>query len=153
MINPETLDLSTLPSVALEAKSDLPTQSAIYFAIDSQGTIQYIGQSVNVNQRWQGHHRTKALKALGGVRIAYLTLDTDLLREVEFALIKYFNPPLNRSALEKTGIVQLIIEIDAELMQTLKDLAKQEDRTLKAFVTRALKREAAIAKSNDGVAA
>jgi hypothetical protein len=51
------------------------------------------------------------------------------------------------------ALVQLIVEVEEDFKETLKDLAKQEDRTLKAFVTRALKREAAIAKSNDGVAA
>lgn len=144
MINPETLDLSALPSVALESKSDLPNQSAIYFAIDSQGVIQYIGRSMNVNQRWQGHHRAKELKSLGGIRIAYLGLDADLLPEVEAALIKYFNPCLNRSALDKTGMVQLIIEVEEDLKKTLKDLADKEERTLKVYVTRILK--AAIAK-------
>lgn len=42
--------------------------------------------------------------------------------------------------------VQLIVEVDEEFKETLKTLAKKEDRTLKAFVTRALK-DAAIAKS------
>lgn len=51
------------------------------------------------------------------------------------------------------ALVQLIIEVEEDFKETLKDLAKQEDRTLKAFVTRALKREAAIAKSGNGVAA
>ena len=51
------------------------------------------------------------------------------------------------------ALVQLIVEVEEDFKETLKDLAKQEDRTLKAFVTRALKREAAIAKSGNGVAA
>lgn len=48
--------------------------------------------------------------------------------------------------------VQLIVEVDEEFKETLKTLAKKEDRTLKAFVTRALK-DAAIAKSKNEVAA
>jgi hypothetical protein len=52
MINPESLDLSALPWLPLEAKSAFPKQSAIYFAIDSLGNIQYIGRSVNVKNRW-----------------------------------------------------------------------------------------------------
>lgn len=138
MIDPQSLDLSSLPSVPLGSKSELPNEAAIYFAIDSQRTIQYIGRTANLNQRWQGHHRTKALKAMGQVRIAYLALDADLLPSVENALIKYFDPALNRSAQEKTGIVQLVVEIDKELMENLKALAKAEDRTLKATVIRLL---------------
>ncbi|MFN8994600.1 MAG: hypothetical protein ACK5X3_13195 [Pseudomonadota bacterium] len=48
--------------------------------------------------------------------------------------------------------VQLIVEVDKEFKEKLIALAKEEDRTLKAFVTRALK-DAAIAKSGSGVAA
>lgn len=95
MINPETLDLSTLPWLPLEEKSAFPKQSAIYFAIDSQGDIQYIGRSVNVKQRWMQHHKFDELQAIGGVRIAYLFLDADLLSIVEAALIEWFHPPLN----------------------------------------------------------
>lgn len=48
--------------------------------------------------------------------------------------------------------VQLIVEVDKEFKEKLIALAKEEDRTLKAFVTRALK-DAAIAKSGNGIAA
>ena len=96
MINPETLDLSTLPSVALESKSDLPTQSAIYFAIDPQGVVQYVGRSANLNNRWVQHNKLKELESIGGIRISYLSLDCDLLTDVEKALIRWFNPPLNK---------------------------------------------------------
>jgi predicted transcriptional regulator len=44
--------------------------------------------------------------------------------------------------------VQLIVEVDEEFKETLKTLAKKEDRTLKAFVTRALK-DAAIARAEE----
>ena len=100
-VNPETLDLKSLPSVALESRSKLPEQSAIYFAIDSLGNIQYIGQTANLKQRWIGHHRFKQLKSLDGVRIAYMFLDSDLLPSVEKALIDWFKPALNNSQSEK----------------------------------------------------
>ena len=95
MINPETLDLSSLPSIPLTSRSDLPTQSAIYFAINSLGIIQYIGRTANLRQRWQSHHRFNQLSAMGEVRIAYLFLDADLLPNVEEALIAWFKPCLN----------------------------------------------------------
>ena len=97
MISPEAIDLNSLPSVELESKSELPEQSAIYFAIDSQGAIQYIGRSSNLKNRWINHHRFNQLKSLGGVRIAYLFLDLDLLPSVEKALIEWFKPALNNS--------------------------------------------------------
>ncbi len=43
-INPATIDPLALPSVSLQERSQLPTTPCIYFAIDSQGVVQYIGR-------------------------------------------------------------------------------------------------------------
>ena len=98
MINPSELKLDTLPWLPLEARSAFPRQPAIYFAIDSEGTVQYIGRSINPRIRWSGHHRFSDLQRLGGIRIAYLFVDADLLPAVEESLISWFNPPLNRNS-------------------------------------------------------
>ncbi len=95
MINPESLDLSTLPWLPLDERTAFPKQPAIYFAIDSQGNIQYIGRSVNPKIRWYSHHKYDELQAIGNIRIAYLFMDVDLLPSVESALIDWFDPPLN----------------------------------------------------------
>lgn len=79
MIDPENLDLAVLPWLPLEATSAFPKQSAIYFAIDSLGEIQYIGRSVNPKQRWACHHKFSDLQEIGNIRIAYLFIDADLL--------------------------------------------------------------------------
>ena len=103
MINPETLDLTSLPWLPLEEKSAFPKKSAIYFAIDSLGTIQYIGRSLDVHQRWLNHHKYKTLNDIGNIKIAYLFIDAvELLPEIEAALIDWFNPPLNISHRYKT---------------------------------------------------
>ena len=96
MINPQSVNPFALPSVPLENRKQLPEKPCIYFAIDSRGAIQYIGQSKNLRQRWSGHHRYSALDELGGVKVAWLELsDESLLYSVETALIQYFDPPLN----------------------------------------------------------
>lgn len=96
MIEPSAINPLTLPSVALEMRSQLPTSPCIYFAIDSQGMVQYIGQSGNLQLRWEYHHRQKQLELMNGVVIAWLTIDSlHLLAEIEAALINWFNPPLN----------------------------------------------------------
>lgn len=95
MINPSSIDLSSLPWLPLDARSAFPRQPAIYFAIDSQNQIQYIGRSINPQTRWQYHHQYRQLQAIGSIRIAYLFMDADLLPEIEEALISWFNPPLN----------------------------------------------------------
>ena len=97
MIDPTTIDPIALPSVPLENRRDLPVKPCIYFAIDSQGIVQYIGRSINPKNRWKNHQRKKMLLAMGGVRIAYVSVDPSLLSEVEKALIQWFAPPLNNT--------------------------------------------------------
>jgi hypothetical protein len=118
MINLSSINPMMLPFVPLEDRSALPLDPCIYFAIDSQGTIQYIGRSVNPRQRWQYHHRHDDLVQMTGVRIAYLNLDADLLPVVEKALIEWFNPPLNCD----------MAEVHARAMKTraLRILSKEE---------------------------
>lgn len=98
MIDPQSIDLSALPWVPLSATAGFPAQPGIYFAIDPQNNIQYIGRSKDVRGRWKNHHRFEDLQAIGGVRISYLFIEAvDLLPEMEMALISWFNPPLNRA--------------------------------------------------------
>ena len=97
MIDPQSLDLTSLPSVCLADRSLLPPTAGIYFAIDSLGAIQYIGRSNNVRNRWKKHNRYEELILLEGVKIAYLLVDVyQLLPGIEAALIAWFNPPLNK---------------------------------------------------------
>lgn len=96
MINPKDLDLNTLPWLPLTEKVSFPEQPAIYFAIDANDVIQYIGRSKNPRQRWRQHHRYKELNAIAGIKIAYLFIDRlELFSEIEKALIAWFNPCLN----------------------------------------------------------
>jgi excinuclease UvrABC nuclease subunit len=95
IIDPNSIDLATLPSLCLSRRSELPEAPAIYFAIDSLDQIQYIGRSQNLRQRWASHHRHFQLQAIDSVRIAWLRCDdVSLLAEIETALIEWFEPPL-----------------------------------------------------------
>jgi hypothetical protein len=96
MINPEAIDLNSLPWLPLEARSAFPRQPAIYFAINRDGEVQYIGISQDPKRRWAQHHRYEDLQESKGVKIAYLFVeDVALLRPIESALIAWFRPPLN----------------------------------------------------------
>jgi GIY-YIG catalytic domain len=98
MIEIQAINPLSLPSVLLEKSQYLPTTSCIYFAIDSNNVVQYIGRSQNLKSRWSSHQRYGQLKRMGGIRIAYIEIfDHSLLPEIEIALIKHFNPPLNIS--------------------------------------------------------
>lgn len=95
MINPADIQINELPSVALADKDRLPETPSIYFAIDSQGVVQYIGRSVNPRHRWLNHHRYDQLSEMSGVKIAYVGCPMELLDDIEQALIDWFGPLLN----------------------------------------------------------
>ena len=99
-INPQDINLASLPWLPLEAKSAFPQQPAIYFAIDFCGNVQYIGRSVNPKSRWSSHHKFPELQKIGQIKISYLFIESiELLPEIEKALILWFDPPLNTAKL------------------------------------------------------
>ncbi|MDZ8135795.1 MAG: GIY-YIG nuclease family protein [Nostoc sp. DedQUE04] len=55
MINPQTINPFFLPSVTLEKRSQLPVTSGIYFVIDIQNKVRYIGKAINLRERWRNH--------------------------------------------------------------------------------------------------
>lgn len=105
MIEPKLLDFATMPSLLLSQRAYLPATAGIYFAIDSLDQIQYIGRSVNIRNRWLGHHRKPELEILGNVRIAWVEIeDLTLLSQIEQMCIDYFDPPLNGLRSQDTKI-------------------------------------------------
>jgi DNA-binding Xre family transcriptional regulator len=101
MIDPKSLNIAALPALPLTDRQSFPPVSCIYFAIDSQGEIQYIGRTVNMQQRWITHHRYPVLAGMEQIRIAYMPVEPDLLPSVEAALIDWFDPPLNGARTER----------------------------------------------------
>lgn len=102
-IAPESIDPLNLPSLPLESRKDLPNCQGIYFVISSQGLIQYIGRTNNLKKRWQKHHRLSQLEKYLDVKIAWLEVsDCSLLPLIEKALIEWFKPYLNQTAVEGT---------------------------------------------------
>jgi len=136
MINPQKLDLKSLPWLPLEEKSSFPRKSAIYFAIDSTEKVQYIGRSNNVYQRWINHHKYNHLANIGNIKISYLFIDNlELLPEIETALIEWYQPPLNkvysRSDLtQKTSIQIKLKELRENRGISQNELARQLEMSL-----------------------
>ena len=90
--------LDILPSVPFDERNKLPNESGIYFVIDSQEIVQYIGRSQNIHKRWEKHHRNSQLADMCGVNIAYLKIsEVAFLPSIEKALIREFNPLLNNT--------------------------------------------------------
>ena len=135
MINPSEIDIASLPALPLCERSNLPTSPAIYFAIDSLGKIQYIGQSSNPRRRWSQHHKHGDLEVICGVKIAYLEVsDASLLRSIESALIQWFDPPLNGWTTQPNpGYTKVVrtIEIDVpNLGERIKGARKSDSRSV-----------------------
>jgi hypothetical protein len=140
MIDPQSLDLTSLPSVCLADRSLLPPTAGIYFAIDSLGTVQYIGKASGkdgLNGRWKSliHHRCRQLQSIGGVKIAYMSIDTpELLPQIEKALIDWFDPPLNfsptpeRPTKRTRPTDRVNYKLDSEIRQLLSRIAERQGR-------------------------
>ena len=140
MIDPKSIELSILPSFPLKKRSKLPSIAGIYFAIDSFGTVQYIGRSTNIKQRWRCHHNQRELEALESIRIAYIVCPEDLLIEVELALIHWFAPPLNGGKMSYLTSHSMEVvkqtRVDApDLPQRIKTAREADGRSVQVLAT------------------
>lgn len=92
-----TLQIAQLPSLAFEHRRDLPPIPALYFALDAQVSILYIGQTGNLRDRWKAHHRAPQMME-GGFRIHWREIaDEEARLSAERQSIAFFRPPWNRS--------------------------------------------------------
>lgn len=87
--------LESLPWIPLSATAGFPAEPGIYFAVDCDGRVQYVGRSVNVKRRWGRHHKYKELILIGNVHIRYLSVNKEDLVSLEAMYIEMFQPPLN----------------------------------------------------------
>lgn len=97
-----------LPHVLLKSKELLPEDSGIYYVIDENKLIWYIGKAKNIKTRWDGktHHR---ILQLGSQKrkvfhIYYEKIPPDQLTQVEKARIEKYKPQLNGSKVTKKTI-------------------------------------------------
>jgi hypothetical protein len=95
MIDPQSLELSALYSLPLLDKERLPSITAVYFCLSPNNEVLYIGQTINLVNRWTQHHRYQHLKEIDGVRIAWLEVPAEMLLSIEESLIDRFKPLLN----------------------------------------------------------
>lgn len=92
-----SVQIGHLPSLAFEHRRDLPIISALYFVLDNQMNIMYIGQTGNLRDRWKSHHRALQMEG-GGYRIHWKVIANEQQRlKGERQSVKFFRPPWNRS--------------------------------------------------------
>ncbi|MBE9040990.1 GIY-YIG nuclease family protein, partial [Oscillatoriales cyanobacterium LEGE 11467] len=85
-----------LPHRTLQGRDSLPSSSGIYIVF-AGGSIVYVGQSVDIKQRWKSHHKYDELTKYPRVAIRFFLAPVGLLDEFEEYLIKRFVPLLNES--------------------------------------------------------
>jgi len=131
-----TIIPAALPSLPLEERKALPDTAAVYFVLAGD-TMLYIGQSVNVRQRWYAHHRFAQLNAYGGCRIAWLHVDdARLLDDLEQACRAHFRPILNNSAVLGSDCT-IVVRIPRAIYARISDLAAADQRSV-SWMTRRL---------------
>ena len=140
MIDPETIKLDSLPCISLSSRNNLPEIAAIYFVLNVEGVVQYIGRTNNLKTRWKYHHHLNKLQNYQEVKISWLQVsDASLLSEIEIVLIQHFKPHLNRGKLRKlrshlpiekrTSMkVRRIIDIEVEGLGEKIKYARETDR-------------------------
>lgn len=110
-----------LPSLPLAERSHLPSCPAIYFVMQDN-CILYIGQTVNLTQRWTAHHKWSQLVKMDvPIRIAWLECsDKILLTQIEAALISQFTPKLNYIPTDKANDVFIRVFLNSEMRTRFK---------------------------------
>lgn len=92
-------NFNNLPSLNLIDKQKLPEYSAIYFAVVS-GQVLYVGQAVNLRNRWQNHHRLPQLEAINRrcqVKLFWINCLSTELNDLERQYIQFYCPTLNQT--------------------------------------------------------
>lgn len=91
-----------LPFVDYRDRWRLPQTSAVYFAVINRTSIEYVGSTGNLKQRWGTHHHRVRLAAMGDVTIAYVECEYGpVLWGAEAAAIRQFWPALNLETVQK----------------------------------------------------
>ena len=91
--------IAKLPNLPLKSRGELPEKSGIYYVIDDQSIIWYIGLAKNLRSRWAGksHHRIYQLEKQRKkvFTIYYEFVHETQLDAIEQQRIEQYNPQLN----------------------------------------------------------
>ena len=118
-------ELNQLPHVEFSKKDRLPETAGIYFVVDKNQKIWYIGQAQNLRSRWVGHHRTNQIKKINAkseVKLFWYCCekDEDTLTQLENYFINKYYPILNQTKVEAKEITPSEIELRNTLVKISK---------------------------------
>lgn len=109
----------------LTQRAQLPAQPGIYVVVDAEAQVWYVGQSVNLNTRWNGsgHHRYKQLSRTNKKRvykIYWQVFPVEQLDAKEQLYIDRLKPHLNYSQVKRYA--RKAIQPKAEISRLLKTI-------------------------------
>ena len=119
---PDGFNLNVLPCVEFVNRAHLPVTSGIYFAIDYNDKIWYIGKAQNLRTRWCGHHRDDQLQKINKknkLKLAWYTClsDAKTLARLENYFIDRYHPVLNQTKIQAKKITPAEIELRKTLVK------------------------------------
>jgi hypothetical protein len=152
-LDPQSIPLLSLPFVPFYEPKRLPRLTAVYFVLNAKGTVLYVGKSINLLQRWLGHHRAAKLTDQQATRIAWLTIDdVTILATVEAACIAYFDPFCNgfrgprvkRADVSKTRMPRgpykkMLVRIPPDILEALEEETASSDRSVNGELVHVLR--------------
>jgi hypothetical protein len=135
MSNRKVVDLTLLPSVPLSEKRHLPSETGVYFVIDGDGIVRYVGASLNIKKRFSSHNKAETFRNMGEVVVAYARVEAALLKPVEQLMIHCFKPQLNEVGGYLSGVlfagsqsrIASPATVDAELYKKFCEKASCQD--------------------------
>jgi hypothetical protein len=95
-------------------RSLIPNTSAVYFILDRNGAVQYVGAARNIRFRWFQHHQRSQVRRLPKARLAWLGLHPNYLATVEAQFIRKLDPPLNRNNQRYQGSTGTVLKYKRE---------------------------------------
>lgn len=96
-IKPKDICVEKLPYLSFLEKRYLPKNKAIYFVLNSNKEILYIGGTINLRSRFNNHHHKQEFFAINDCTIAWLRLNESTCSKIlEKECILYFRPIYNK---------------------------------------------------------
>lgn len=120
-----SFQLDKLPYVDFFKKDQLPETAGIYFVVDKNGKVWYIGKAKNLKDRWVRHHRYDQIEKINkksNIKLLWYSCENNEnnLTQLENYFIDAYHPALNQTKVEAKSFTPAEIE----LRNTLSKIAK-----------------------------
>lgn len=88
--------IRNLPSISYDQKARLPYKPGVYFVVDSDDTVVYVGKSRDIRMRWLNHELRGRVKN-GNYTIRWMEVPIHKLDSTEQVFIDQYRPAWNKT--------------------------------------------------------